>query len=440
MKEIQRFDHTQQLFRWALWAGLFMALLVFGLQVIAQSPQSKPASDFVEYWAAGRLNASGANPYASDELARLQRQIGYIHNEPMMMWNPPWVMPLVMPFGLIGYPLSRLLWLLVTLALVLFSADQVWHYYGGAPRQKWIGIAVVLTFVPTVFVLLAGQITAFVLLGVVGFLYFERRQQWFWAGVSTLLIAVKPHLLYLFWIALFFWVVHYRRWTVLLGSLVGLAAATLTAIAFNPSIVSAYLGALRTPSYYWVTPTIGANLRLLFGWDNYWLQFVAPVFTAMWFLIYWFRVRENWSWDRQMPIVLLLSVTTTAFGWLFDQVVLLFVPILIVLTGITRPRRFQVLNLLFFVAVNTLAWKVHLAPTLAYEWAAAHGGDLTGDGWGLTAGIWQMSRAWGVWLAPALALWYSWAGKYGLGRDSVLSAGVATSSVESAASVTNPHD
>ena len=51
-----------------------------------------------------------------------------------------------------------------------------------------------------------GQIVPFMLLGLVGFLYFVRRKQWWLAGMMTVFIAIKPHTLYLFWFAMLLWV------------------------------------------------------------------------------------------------------------------------------------------------------------------------------------------------------------------------------------------
>src|SRR5262245_1983579 len=74
-----------------------------------------PLFDFVEYWAAGRLNAHGENPYDPERVHELERQAGRTE-EGVLMWNPPWTLTLVMPFGLFPARLvqtAQLLWLLL---------------------------------------------------------------------------------------------------------------------------------------------------------------------------------------------------------------------------------------------------------------------------------------------------------------------------------------
>jgi hypothetical protein len=62
-----------------------------------------PVDDFVEYWAAGCLNVLGGDPYSGEQLFELQREVGWAKDVPLMMWNPPPALTIVMPFGLLPY-------------------------------------------------------------------------------------------------------------------------------------------------------------------------------------------------------------------------------------------------------------------------------------------------------------------------------------------------
>jgi hypothetical protein len=94
------------------WAGKAIAYILLCLGVIALFRVSapRPASgkiavdDFVEYWSAGRLSLKGAYTYSPGELLALERQAGWRYGEPTPMWNPPWTLPLIMPFGIFDYP------------------------------------------------------------------------------------------------------------------------------------------------------------------------------------------------------------------------------------------------------------------------------------------------------------------------------------------------
>ena len=81
-----------------------LAILVYQLGGLIAKP-GVLADDYVEYWAAGRLNLSGADPYAGDQLLPLERAAGR-KTEVLMMWNPPWTLALAMPLALFSYPIA----------------------------------------------------------------------------------------------------------------------------------------------------------------------------------------------------------------------------------------------------------------------------------------------------------------------------------------------
>lgn len=58
-------------------------------------------NDFVEYWAAAHLLWTTNNPYAPDQLFALQRTVGWAKEVPLLMWNPPWTLSFILPFGLL---------------------------------------------------------------------------------------------------------------------------------------------------------------------------------------------------------------------------------------------------------------------------------------------------------------------------------------------------
>src|SRR6266851_5635257 len=91
--------------------GLILCLTVLGFQLVnlAARPGLLSSTDFAMYWAAGRLNAAGINPYDPDRLLSLEREVDPDLVDPFIAYSPPWVLTLVMPFGLLNSQLSRLL-------------------------------------------------------------------------------------------------------------------------------------------------------------------------------------------------------------------------------------------------------------------------------------------------------------------------------------------
>lgn len=295
------------------------ALLLVSVSVVGSAPLH---NDFMEYWAAARVLLAGGDPYSPSAILIAEVSTGFAGKQPLLMWNPPWTLPLILPFGALSYARASTLWLLLSLAIVFACADCLWREYGGEPRRRWLGWLLAATFFPLLTALGLGQIGPLILLGITLFLHYQATHPLL-AGAATLLIAVKPQLLYLFWVVLLLDCVQRRRWRLLAGAAATLFVASLVPSVVNPRIWRNYLdlagsgSVLRNPS-----PNLGTLLRII--WPNHaWLQFVPSLFGGAWAVYFWWTRRRSWNWSAQLPAVLLVSLVTTSYGWLFDQVVLL---------------------------------------------------------------------------------------------------------------------
>jgi hypothetical protein len=289
-----------------------------------------PPDDFVEYWAAAKLTLNGQNPYEESLLLPLQQHAGRDTQDAIMMWNPPWSLPAVLPLGLLPARAAQILWLLLHLAVTGFCADRLWFLLGGDRSRRWIAWATAFLFMPSVFALSSGQISPFLLLGAVLFLDCIRRAEedsrWeFAAGAATVLVAIKPHLAYLLWAAIAVEAITRGRWRVIVGgALTGIVCALLP-LAFNPQVWHQYADAMgNRPPAQWLSPTLGTVLRMVFGAEYFRLQFVSVVVGLAWFAWFRWKHRHNWNWTDQLPLLLLVSFVTAPYGaWPFDMVLLL---------------------------------------------------------------------------------------------------------------------
>ncbi len=301
---------------------LVLLAILAGVLFISQKVSIFPINDYIEYWSSGRINISGGNPYAPEEMVRIQKQIDSTLSEAIMMWNPPWLLGFSMVLGFFNYSMSRILWFFFELFAIFFSADLLWQVYGGNPKKRWIAWIAILGFGPTLHALKLGQITPFILLGIAGFLYFQKKDKPFWAGVMVSLIFIKPHLLYLFIIAMLLWSIINRKWQLLVGIAVGILLPFLIASLPNPGLTSQYFNAmLNYPPEYWQTATLGTPLRLLLGQDLFFLQFIPMLLGLVWFLVFWLRNSKLWDWTSTLPLIVLVSTATSAYGWVFDLIV-----------------------------------------------------------------------------------------------------------------------
>ena len=77
----------------------------------------------------------------------------------------------------------------------------------------------------------------------------------------------------------------------------------------------------------------------------------------LWFVPYWLTQRRDWKWKEQLPLLLTVSVLTTAYGgWPFD-LVLLLLPVLQTATLAARRgwNAVSVSALLLFVLIDAVA-------------------------------------------------------------------------------------
>jgi hypothetical protein len=232
-----------------------------------------------------------------------------------------------------------------------------------------------LTFVPTVFVLILGQITPLMLLASATLLYFERQKNWVAFGCAVAVLLVKPHLVFLFWIVFALWLWQQKNWRVVCGAvLVGTCAAVIP-LLFNPQIYRAYF-ALQgvegvTRPLQWPTPTFGNVIKIVLHLDSDWVHIVVPLAAVIWVYGYWQRHKQSWRWSEQLPLLLLVSVASNFFTWTYDQVLIL--PALIQGTSWLARRHlpwYSSIAALLYVAVNLshAVMRVFVAEELWYFW------------------------------------------------------------------------
>lgn len=341
---------------------MLSAMLVVGLGVVlwlparGDSPSSQDTlRDFVEYWAAARLLWHGENPYDLARVGELERQAGRTE-EPLPMLNPPFVIPLFLPYGLPPPRIAHILWLLTHLAVLLFVADALYGHYGGPAEYRLVAIGAGLLFGPSISSLLIGQISPWLLLGAWAFLALIRQRRDLLAGMVTILLAIKPHLCYLFWIAVLLWTVRTGRWRVIAGGILAGLLLTGVALLFNPNVITHYLESLKTPPQQYESPVLGTLLRQWqggakgilaapFAW-----QYVPMLFGLGWLAGAWPRLQSQ-SWDDTLPQLLLMSLVTAPYGaWLFD-LVLLVVPLSHLMALVFREKYGLIFSVSLYVGL-----------------------------------------------------------------------------------------
>lgn len=355
-----------------------------GILFLIQKAHTFPLIDYVEYWSAGRINLLGGNPYSLEEMYTIEKRLGWTYPDVLMMWNPPWILAIMMPFSSLEYYLSRTVWFLLQLTMILYSANLVKRIYKHLPNQLWIAWAVVLSFGPILHTIKIGQITPIILLGYTGFLYFLQQNKPFLAGVTASVILLKPHLLYLLLIAILLWSIKTKNWKLLAGFTVGVIFPLAIACLPNSHLISQYIYATKNyPPMDWQTATWGALLRNLFGHEILLLQFVPSILGTIWFLIYWLKNHKTWNWLATLPVIIVGSIATSAYGWTHDVSALTFVIVIV------------------WLSINFQKWTIKSTIIFLSYW-----------GVNMLSILISKNQLWFWWLSSFFAIWYIFANQW----------------------------
>jgi hypothetical protein len=376
-----------------VWILTGLIFIVLGVIILQVDNRLFSFGDFPNYWAAGRLQATHQNPYDPNQIIRLKADVGQSLDELKLLTciiYPPWTLPILQPFGLIPFKLSRMLWLITHIGILIYATQKIWEIYNGPNQYKWLSFLVLIAFFPTTFLLAVGHMDSLFLLGVILFISLvsdEKPKSFsrfdFIAGFSLVFTVIKIHVLYLFLLTVLIWVLRYKRWNVLLGIITSLSTFIIIALASNPYVFQQYLQLMRVyPLNVWVTPTIGAVLRNLLGPDKFWLQFVPPIIGIIWLLLFWKKNGKSWVWIKYAPLIVLISVVTMAYGWTLDYIVLLL-PLLQGSILLLRTGNWRIAWVMFvaLLGANMLVFFLH-------------------------SRLFNLHDGWYFWFAPFLLGWY----------------------------------
>jgi hypothetical protein len=323
-----------------------------------------PVNDFIEYWSTSRITISGGNPYSTNDLFMAQKEGGLEIDKPTIMYNPPWLIPILIPFGYFNRSSGQLIWLFFQTAVLMFCSNRLWKLYNGKINHQWISWIITFTYGAAIAaVVLQGQISPLLLLGLVGFLiYIDKANKEWLAGLFAVFITIKPQVTYLFFIALLFWVISYKKWSVIISFIFGITILSAIAFLWDHQIFYQYIQCIlnNTPAG-WATPTIGTYLRLLFNPTEFLISFVSLALGTVWLVYYWIRKRYSWQWKKEIPIIVFISVITSAYIWTYDMVVLLIPVIMALIWQLYENKKWiSILLSIIYVTINVVYLRLHL--------------------------------------------------------------------------------
>ena len=307
---------------------MLLIVLVFALVfMLSHLRTSAGEVDLLVYWSASRLLATGGNPFDQTQLQTLQNLTRPGSVNPLQgwaAWNPPWLLLVLLPLGLLPFDWAVRVWGLCSVGLILAACAWTWRWVADPADRLGLVIVLVsaLAFGQTVSCLAVGQIGALLLFGLVLGLWCLQTGHDHCAGIALLLTTIKPHMTYfLLWLVLL-WVIRRRRWKVAVGLLGSALACMLVLWLIFPGWLLAYVRLLsgHTNVVFGISAaTIGGLAYAL--WGTHVLRFAGVLLLPLTGVV--LPLVDSLGWLTTMNIALLMSVPLAPYGFNYDQVVLL---------------------------------------------------------------------------------------------------------------------
>lgn len=330
-------------------AACVLFAICAGILALAMSNGNAANRDFVSYWAAGQRLVHHADPYNSPAIFQLEKSAGWAEDRALLMRNPPFALFLTIPLGFVSEKTGAVLWSLLILATLMVSVRFLRDIHGNPQnRLHLIGYL----FAPSLACMLAGQTSAFALLGLTLFLYLHRTRPLI-AGAALLLCALKPHLFLPFAVVLISWAVAQKAYRVFVGAALALTVSCAVPLLFDPSVYANYAVMARTSGIETeFVPTMGEVLRIAINPQAVWLQFLPAVAGCIWAVWYFRQHRNHWDWRTHGSNLMLLSLLVAPYSWFTDEVVLLPAMFQAIYAADASPRS---RSLLWFAVIDGLA-------------------------------------------------------------------------------------
>lgn len=316
--------------------------------------------DFIQYWSSFHLLQSGQNPYAYPLLESLQRGMGN-SGDIILMWNPPWLLLIFYPILMLPFGEAARVWLyadLIALVGIVVTLNDIYK-----PKRELLLLALisVLAFSPLWYSLLYGQVTVFLTLFFCLSLLFLKRNRPLWAGAVFSLLSLKPHIFITIFILFSVWSFKRSGLKFIIGALSGFLLLSVATYLYQPTLIVDWIACFGTRaqvpgadlSYIWFTSTLIGFLRSVFSITGETLSIVIVGVTAL-FAFIMGRLKSHQPIETLILGIIPLSLLSAPYGWFFDYLILLPLPVAAISQLETFNRRAIFLTGLFF-AVSLLA-------------------------------------------------------------------------------------
>jgi hypothetical protein len=252
---------------WLAGITLLTMLCVQGLLVIA--PWERIVPDYVCYWAAGKLVASGQSPYDEALQTRIQHECGWNkatdglgRYDFLPYYYPPWFAAFCALLIPLGYQGAKIAWFSLNLELLFVSGYLLRDAVPGLPRS--VPVVAVPLFILSVISLFVGQTSIPILFfAALAWRLLERGSDRL-AGIALACLTTKPQVTVVLVLALLLWAARQRRRRVIQGFMLASAGLALASALVVPAWpIEMVRASQRTPQPTLYFPWIGTTWFLI---------------------------------------------------------------------------------------------------------------------------------------------------------------------------------
>jgi hypothetical protein len=328
---------------------LLIILLFLLFRVPFELPPDSGDIDFRPYWSSTYLFRNGDDFSSPEKMDEVERKLtGWDLPFTMIAWFFPTGNLILLPYTYFTFSRASFYWLITNIVGLFMSAVLIWPKTN---KKIWIPLLTVFGFSMTLISLKYGQVNTMVLLGVVLFLTFYKKNQGFLAGTSLILTTIKPHLVILTLPLLILEMFKRKYWRILAGFVSALLVSSILLFFLNPEWPARFLYLI---SYGMATVRLTPTINGLFVFaGNYflgkwlWIIFLASSILSLWFYRKKIGIRSlidispiGWSYDQMMlliPILRILEWISEGTFYKFESIIM--VCVLLIVNGISFYQR-----------------------------------------------------------------------------------------------------
>lgn len=176
------------------------------------------AHDLVAYWSLPRSLLLGFGLYEFEWLEHVQRSVGFVgwfvggeYQLVMTLWNPPPILPLLLPLSAVGFTPAVLLWMSLNVGLFGYAALH-FNRVQSRPMPPILALLCSVAVAPFAYAVYHGQPTPMLAgIGVLAWLALHRKRETA-GGILLVPLMLKPHIFSSLLVILLIAAIRGRQW------------------------------------------------------------------------------------------------------------------------------------------------------------------------------------------------------------------------------------